>query len=56
MRSPPRVGRRDELGAGAVAHARAFSWDRTADALLATYTGAATEFTQRQRVLAGLAS
>ncbi len=50
------IGRRDELGVGAVAHAREFSWDRTADALLATYTGAATEFAQRQRVLAGLAS
>jgi len=50
------LGRRDELGGGAVAHARAFSWDRTADALLATYTGAAAEFTERQRVLAGLAS
>jgi D-inositol-3-phosphate glycosyltransferase len=48
--------RRDELGDGAVAHARAFSWDRTADALLATYTGAVAEFTERQRVLAGLAS
>ena len=50
------VTRREELGEGAVAHARAFSWDRTADALLATYTGAAAEFTERQRVLAGLAS
>ena len=42
-----------ELGEGAVAHARAFSWDRTADALLATYTGAATEFAQRQRGAGG---
>jgi D-inositol-3-phosphate glycosyltransferase len=50
------LGRRDELGDGAVDHARAFSWDRTADALLATYTGAAAEFTERQRMLAGLAS
>jgi len=50
------IGRRDELGEGAVAHARAFSWDRTADALLATYTASAAEFTQRQRVLAGMAS
>jgi D-inositol-3-phosphate glycosyltransferase len=48
------VERRDELGAGAVDHARAFSWDRTADTLLATYTGAAAEFTQRE--LAGMAS
>jgi len=45
------LGRRDELGTGAVAHARAFSWDRTADALLATYAGAAAEYAQRQRVL-----
>ncbi len=50
------VVRRDELGAGALAHAHAFSWDRTADALLATYSGAATEFAHRQRMLAGLAS
>ena len=50
------ISRRDELGARAVAHARGFSWDRTTDALLATYTGAATEFVERQRVLAGLAS
>jgi D-inositol-3-phosphate glycosyltransferase len=50
------ISRRDELGAGAVGHAHAFSWDRTTDALLATYTGAATEFAQRQQVLAGLAS
>jgi D-inositol-3-phosphate glycosyltransferase len=51
-----RPWRRDELGAAAVLHARGFSWDRTADALLDTYTVAAAEFTQRQRVLAGLAS
>jgi D-inositol-3-phosphate glycosyltransferase len=50
------IDRRVELGKGAVVHARAFSWDRTADALLATYTGAATEFAERQRVLAGMAS
>ena len=50
------LDRRAELGEGAVVHARAFSWDRTADALLATYTGAATEFAERQRVLAGMAS
>jgi D-inositol-3-phosphate glycosyltransferase len=50
------IARRDELGVEAVAHARAFSWDRTADALLATYAEAAAEFAQRQRVLAGLAS
>jgi D-inositol-3-phosphate glycosyltransferase len=28
----------------AVEHARAFSWDRTTDALLATYAEAAAEF------------
>jgi len=50
------IGRRDELGEAAVAHARAFSWNRTSDALLATYTASAAEFTQRQRVLAGMAS
>ena len=51
-----RPERRAELGAAAVVHARAFSWDRTADALLDTYASAAAEFAQRQRVLAGLAS
>ncbi|HWM56579.1 MAG TPA: D-inositol-3-phosphate glycosyltransferase [Pseudonocardia sp.] len=40
-------GRRAELGAAAVTHARGFSWDRTTDALLATYAGAATEFAER---------
>ena len=38
---------RSELSAGAVRHAAGFSWDRTADALLATYAGAATEFAAR---------
>ncbi|TQM15632.1 D-inositol-3-phosphate glycosyltransferase [Pseudonocardia kunmingensis] len=42
-------GRRDELAAAAVPHARCFSWDRTADALLDTYAGAAAEFADRQR-------
>jgi D-inositol-3-phosphate glycosyltransferase len=42
-------GRRDELGRAAVGHARGFSWDRTTDALLDTYTDAATEFAARQR-------
>jgi D-inositol-3-phosphate glycosyltransferase len=42
------VARRDELGRGAVAHARQFSWDRTADALLDTYAVAAAEFVDRQ--------
>ena len=40
--------RRAELSRAAVAHARRFSWDRTTDALLATYAGAAAEFAQRQ--------
>ena len=48
--------RRAAMGAAAVVHARGFSWDRTADALLDTYARAAAEFAQRQRVLAGLAS
>ncbi len=39
--------RRAELGAAAVVHAGGFSWDRTTDALLDTYAGAATEFTAR---------
>ncbi len=39
--------RRAELSRGAVQHARGFSWDRTTDALLATYAEAATEFTAR---------
>ncbi|NMH98040.1 D-inositol-3-phosphate glycosyltransferase [Pseudonocardia sp. K10HN5] len=43
--------RRDELGAGAVEHARGFSWDRTTDALLATYADAGAEFVARQERL-----
>lgn len=35
---------RERLSAGAVAHASGFSWDRTTDALLATYTDAVAEF------------
>jgi D-inositol-3-phosphate glycosyltransferase len=42
-------GRRDALGRAAVGHARRFSWDRTTDALLDTYSGAVTEFAARQR-------
>jgi D-inositol-3-phosphate glycosyltransferase len=42
--------RRDALGRGAVEHARNFSWDRTTDALLDTYTGAAAEFTEQSRL------
>ncbi|MGQ0573402.1 MAG: D-inositol-3-phosphate glycosyltransferase [Pseudonocardia sp.] len=38
--------RRAELSLGAVAHAGRFSWDRTTDALLATYADAAAEFTK----------
>ena len=48
------LARRDELGRGAVAHAHRFSWDRTTDALLDTYAGAAAEFTERQGVPAGM--
>lgn len=51
-----RPGRRDALGAAALLHARGFSWDRTADALLDTYERAATEFVHRHEFLAGLAS
>jgi D-inositol-3-phosphate glycosyltransferase len=42
-------GRRAALSAGAVVHARRFSWDRTTDALLSTYTQAAAEFAERQQ-------
>ena len=45
-------GRRDELGRGAVAHARGFSWDRTTDALLDTYAGAAAEYVEREGLVA----
>ena len=41
-------GRRARLARGAVAHARRFSWDRTTDALVATYADAAAEFRARQ--------
>jgi D-inositol-3-phosphate glycosyltransferase len=50
-------GWRDELGRGAVEHATGFSWDRTTDALLATYTDATAEFAERQRrILARMAT
>ncbi|SFQ41244.1 D-inositol-3-phosphate glycosyltransferase [Amycolatopsis arida] len=39
-----RPGRRAELAANAVRHARRFSWRRTTDALVATYTEAARAF------------
>ncbi len=41
--------RRGALSRAAVAHARRFSWDRTTDALLDTYAGAAAEFAERQQ-------
>nr|WP_232074743.1 D-inositol-3-phosphate glycosyltransferase [Phytohabitans suffuscus] len=40
-------GRREELAAGAVAHARNFSWTRTASGLLAVYREAVTEHRER---------
>ena len=46
-------GRRAELSRGAVAHARRFSWDRTAKGLLAVYRGAVAEY--RDRLAAELA-
>ena len=46
--------RRAELGRRAVRHARRFSWDRTTDALLATYTQAAAEFVARLATASGL--
>jgi D-inositol-3-phosphate glycosyltransferase len=48
--------RRAELSRGAVLHARGFSWDRTTDALLATYAGAATDFAARLAAEAGARS
>ncbi len=39
--------RRARLGRGAVAHAQAFSWDRTAEGLLAVYRDAMTEHRER---------
>ncbi|WP_344423416.1 D-inositol-3-phosphate glycosyltransferase [Pseudonocardia ailaonensis] len=49
-------GRRAALSAGAVDHARDFSWDRTTDALLATYADAGREHRVRLRgaVMAGM--
>jgi D-inositol-3-phosphate glycosyltransferase len=37
------LARRELLSAGARRHAGLFSWDRTADALVAAYTSAAAE-------------
>lgn len=42
-----RPARWAQLSAGAVQHARRFSWDRTTDALLATYVDAGAEFRAR---------
>jgi len=50
-----RPGYREKLSTGAVQHAERFSWDRTTDALLATYADAAAEFRARFGVQAGLA-
>jgi D-inositol-3-phosphate glycosyltransferase len=48
-------GRRAELSAGAVQHARDFSWDRTADLLLDVYREAMTDHrARRYRELAGI--
>jgi D-inositol-3-phosphate glycosyltransferase len=44
-------GYRDRLGGEAVAHARAFSWDRTADLLLSTYAESAAEFARHPSAL-----
>ncbi len=41
--------RRARLARAAVLHARSFSWDRTTDALLATYADAAAEFMLRRQ-------
>jgi D-inositol-3-phosphate glycosyltransferase len=41
-------GRRAELAAGAVRHAMNFSWDRTAEALLAVYCGVVSDHRARQ--------
>ncbi|ETA66541.1 UDP-N-acetylglucosamine: 1L-myo-inositol-1-phosphate 1-alpha-D-N-acetylglucosaminyltransferase [Haloechinothrix halophila YIM 93223] len=43
------TGYRAELSAGAVDHARGFSWRRTTDALLAVYASAVTEYEHAMR-------
>ena len=48
------LARRDQLGRGAVVHARRFSWDRTTESLLDTYAGAAAEFAERSGIPAGM--
>ncbi|MFL6077552.1 MAG: D-inositol-3-phosphate glycosyltransferase [Mycobacteriales bacterium] len=47
-------GLRDRLAAGAVRHAAGFSWDRTADQLLDTYTGVLDEHWSVLRDAVGL--
>jgi D-inositol-3-phosphate glycosyltransferase len=42
------LARRELLSAGARRHAALFSWDRTADALVAAYTSAAEEMAGAQ--------
>lgn len=48
--------RRERLARGAVTHAREFSWERTTDALLATYADATREYRARlrDRLVAGI--
>ncbi|MGY1782282.1 D-inositol-3-phosphate glycosyltransferase [Geodermatophilus sp. SYSU D01036] len=51
------LARRQLMGAGARRHAAAFSWDRTADALVAAYSSAAAEMAaaaRRSRALGSL--
>jgi len=50
-----RPGYREKLSTGALQHAERFSWERSTDALLATYADAVTEFRSRFGVRAGLA-
>ncbi len=49
------LARRPMLAAGARRHAAAFSWDRTADALVEAYTSAAAEMAAGERAAAGTA-
>jgi D-inositol-3-phosphate glycosyltransferase len=42
-------GRRERLAAGAVEHARGFSWDRTASGLLAAYRSAVADHQEQRR-------
>jgi len=50
-----RPGYREKLSTGALQHAERFSWERSTDALLATYADAVAEFRARFGVRAGLA-